>query len=234
MSRTPKELLERLSHEVTLLPGLSEHEIAQFQEQLPRLLPDEIRQLFLYSSGFAHPLLGTVRFNGVAGGVEFPLLPSSVSLLGDGCGNFWVADINVSNGVWGPIFFVCHDPPVIAIQARDLADFLSQILLPEETDPTEALKYVQKEAVTKIWMDDPWLTSVDEARRAQDHAVSKFAGQLPDNFRIADLRSTKVGSGFSWGKAGPDADIRRYGSELIFGVEQRAPGFLTRMFSKRP
>ena len=74
---------------------------------------------------------------------------------------------------------------------------------------------------------------MQEARQAQDGAVAKFSEQLPENFGVADLRSKKVGSGFSWGKAGPRADIRRNGAELIFGVELKAPGFLSRIFSRR-
>ena len=95
------------------------------------------------------------------------------------------------------------------------------------------LDYVRNAATTRIWRDDPWLVSVQDARLAHDGAVSKFAEQLPDNYRVADLRSRKVGSGFSWGKAGPRADIRRNGAELVFGVEQKAPGFFSRILSRR-
>ena len=137
MNGTPKQTLEKFSSRVTLNPGLSEEEIARFQAQLPGALPLKIRELLVYSSGFevaSEQLLKSRRvgdttrvlFTG-SGGVGLSILPCPVALLGDGCGNFWVVDVNPS-GAWGVILFVCHDPPVIALQAGDLADFLGQVL----------------------------------------------------------------------------------------------------------
>ena len=131
MSSTLKELLERLSQSVTLLPGLSEREIAQFQEQLPGPLPEEIRQLLLYSAGFdskpqsIRQRAGSVHFTGHEGFELAEVFARSVPLLPDGCGNFWVVDINPQNGAWGSVFYACHDPAVIVVQARDLMTSLA-------------------------------------------------------------------------------------------------------------
>jgi cell wall assembly regulator SMI1 len=241
---TPKEILKRFSHVVTLRPGLSEEQIALFQAQLPGPLPLEVKELLAYSAGFetgSSPLVnssrskrnsaGTVLFKG-NGAVGMEFLPCAVDLLGDGCGNFWVVDVN-PNGAWGSIIFVCHDPPVIAIQAEDIASFLFQILEPEQSEPREALKYVHQQAVTRIWREEPWLVPALDARLSQDETIRKCANQLSDSFCVADLRSRKIGSGFSWGKAGPDAAVRRNGSELLFGVQQKTPGLLNRLFSRR-
>lgn len=239
---TPKETLEKFSHNVTVQPGLSQEEIARFQQQLPGTLPHEIRELLLYSAGFevqSQQLLKSRRmgdttrvlFTGI-GDVGLSILPSPVALLGDGCGNFWVVDVSPI-GAWGVILFVCHDPPVIAVQAADLGSFLGQVLNPGGSNTENTLDYVRNAATTRIWKDDPWLVSVQVARRSQDRTVSKFAEQLPDNYRVADLRLKKIGSGFSWGKGGPTTDIRRIGTELVFGVEQKAPGFFSRIFSGR-
>jgi len=51
--------------------------------------------------------------------------------------------------------------------------------------------------------------------------VSSFARQLPDNFGLADLRPREVGSGFSWGLAGPNAEVRRDRAELLFVLSRR-------------
>jgi hypothetical protein len=222
---------------------LSEDEVARFQTQLPGALSLEIRELLSYSEGFDVALaqrlksrhihdVTRVLFTG-NGGVELDwIVPCPVALLGDGCGNFWVVDVHRS-GAWGAILFVCHDPPVIAIQAPDLASFLNQILEPSGSDASNILDDVRNGATMRIWKTDPWLISVQDARQARDDVVSSFAEQLPENFRVADLRSLTVGSGFSWGKAGPATDIRRNGSALIFGVEQKAPGLLHRILSPR-
>lgn len=233
MTGTPKQILEKFSHCVTLRPGLSEREIDHFEQQLQAPIPDEIHQLLLYSAGFEFKPFGTVRFTGHEGFELAEVFPRSVPVLPDGCGNFWVIDINPQNGEWASVFYACHDPAVIVVQAGDLATFLSQLLDPSKSEPRDAVNYVHDEAVRLIWKSDPWLVSVQDARLSQDGVLSKFAEHLPENFRVADLRPMKVGSGFSWGKGGANADLRRNGSELVFGVEQKAPGFLSRVFSRR-
>lgn len=234
MLNSPKFVLERFAGAVKLLPGLSEGEIAQCQSQIPGPLPDQVRELLQYTAGFKTEAFGTLRFTGTQG-FELPeAFPRSVPLLPDGYGNFWVVDIDPQDGAWGAIFYACHDPAVIAVQAENLVTFLSQLLDPStSSEPKNAVHYVHDEAVRLIWKEDPWLISVQDARRAKDDVVAKFARELPDNFRVADLRSTKVGSGFSWGKAGADAEIRRVGNELIFGVQSEVPTFLKRLFSRR-
>jgi len=240
---TAKNILEKFSHSVTLRAGLSKAEIARFQAELPGPLPPEIAEVLACSAGFEvnlGRLLNSrnrvtgptvVLFTG-NGNVALPgVLACPIPLLGDGFGNFWVVDVS-PNGAWGAVVFVCHDPPVFVIQARDFACFLDQVLDPEKSDPTYALNYVRNAATTEIWKNDPWLISVQDGRRAQDRVLSRFASQLPEGFCIADLRSLKVGSGFSWGKAGPNAEIRRIGTELLFGVEAKPPGYFAKFFSR--
>jgi len=238
---TPKQTVEKFANSVTLRPGLSEEEVVRFQKELPGTLPSEIKELLIYSAGFdvaSSQLLKSGRMSDTTrvlftggGDVGLSVLPCPVALFGDGCGNFWVVDVSPS-GAWGAILFVCHDPPVIAIQAADLTCFLSQVLNPGGSDSRNTLDYVRNTATTRIWKDDPWVVSVQDARLLRDAVVSKFAEQLPENFCVADLRSMEVGRGFSWGKAGPNTDIRRNGSELLFGVEQKAPSFLKRVLRR--
>lgn len=230
---TSKELLEKFSQSVALSPGLSEREIGEFQEQLQSPIPKEIRELLLYSAGFDSKPFGAVRFTGHEGFELAEVFPRSVPLLPDGCGNFWIVDINPQNGAWGPVFYACHDPAVVAVQAADLGTFILQLLDPTRSEPREAVHYVHEESVRLIWKNDPWLISVRDARQDPDSTVSNFARQLPENFRVADLRSMKVGAGFSWGKAGPNADIRRSGTDLLFGVESKEPGLFSRVFSRQ-
>lgn len=193
MTNSPRMILERFSHDGMLRPGLSKEQLALFQAELPGPLPNEIKDLLLYSTGFeyeASRLLGsqrrdvdaivTIEFRG-SGAVGLEFLPFAVDLLGDGSGNFWVVDVN-AGGEWGAVIFVCHDPPVIAVQAPNLASFLLQILEPMQTEPREALKYVYDDSVTRIWREDPWLTPALDAQKSTDPILSRFAGQLPENF----------------------------------------------------
>jgi len=229
---TSKQVLENFSQRVTLMPGLSREEIAEFQKRLPGPLPDEIRELLGYSAGFHLASVGSVHFTGTTDSQFTKALPFAVTLLADGSGNFWVVDVNSKSGAWGAVFFVSHDPPVIVVQSPELETFLSQVLDPGQSNPKNALNHVRKVGAMRIWKDDPWLISVRDARTVQDPGVSNFAGQLPENFRLADLRSREVGSGFSWGLAGPNAEVRRDGAELLFGVEQKAPSFLKRVLTR--
>ena len=224
--------MERFRRGATLMPGLSDEEIGRLQRRISAPIPEPIRELLRYAAGFQLPSVGSVQFTG-AGTVDLPgALPASLALLADGSGNFWVVDIDPANGAWGPVFFVCHDPPVLAMQAPELGAFLFQILAPAESTPGNALAYVQDECVARIWKHDPWLTPAREAGASHDPALFRFAQQVPDTFRIADLRSREVGSGFSWGSAGADAEVRRAGNDLIFAAEQRRPGFLRKILSR--
>lgn len=238
--QSPKQILEKHYGFITLLPGLSQQELAQFRKQLGGFIPADIEELLLYSAGFDyspgfdHESVGSVRFTGHYGFEFVEAFPRSITLLPDGCGNFWVVDINPESGAWGAVFYACHDPAVIGVQAPELATFLSQILEPAESNPKNALNYVRKEAAYRIWREDPWLMPMNDSRILQDPLTSNFARQLPENMRIADLRSKEIGSGFSWGRARPNADVRRCGANLVFAVEQKGLGFFERIWKKLP
>jgi hypothetical protein len=172
-------MLEKFGDTVILKPGLSEEEIAGFQSQLPGPLPCEIRDLLTYSAGFDAPSVqllksrclgdtAQVLFTGHEGFELAEAFPGAVPLLPDGCGNFWVLDINSHSGAWGSVFYACHDPAVIVLQARGLEEFLLQLLAPSTSEPKYAVPYVHEEAVRFIWKEDPWLVSVQDARQSQD------------------------------------------------------------------
>jgi cell wall assembly regulator SMI1 len=233
MRETAKQILQTFSNQVALMPGLSKEEIDRFEGRLYSL-PDEVRELLSYSEGFRLPSMGSLRFTGVAGFELVAAFPASVALLADGCGNVWVVDINVGDGSWGAIFFVCHDPPVLVLQAPNLEDFLLRIFQNNGSSAEKTVKRVLEEHLNQIWRRDPWLVSVDIARSSNDILLRSFAERLPNNFSIVDLRSRQVGSGFSWGASGPDTGIRRAGAELLFAVERKPRRFLNRIFSRRP
>jgi hypothetical protein len=246
---SPKEVLQRFAKAVTILPGLSTTGIAALETQLPGALPTSIKELLAYSTGFKLPphwlkFAGppgppsglTVRFTptgdfGFARAIPFP-----VALLNDGFGNFWVVDINPTSGDWETVFFVCHDPAAVIIQASGLTAFLRQVLDPDEADPQDALSRVRNDALTRVVKEDPWLVPVLAARKMLDPAVAEFASQLPDNFNVVDLRSGLIGMGFRWNHTSPEY-IQRLAADLLFGLEQRPPPgivqrVLTLLFSR--
>lgn len=226
---TPRQVLEKSSLSAGLLPGASPDQIEKFQQRLLRPLPNEIRDLLEYSTGIDLESIGKVNFMGATNSQFTEALPFTVALLPDGSGNFWVVDVNGTTGAWGTVFFVSHDPPVIVVQAPELGAFLSQLLDPVHSKPPNALNYVPRVSASQIWKNDPWLIPVRTARTVKDPVVSAFAQQLPESFRLADLRPREIGSGFSWGLAGPNAEVRRHNEDLLFAVEQKTPKFLKRV-----
>src|SRR5450755_1617875 len=144
----PKLILEEYSRRVSLLPGLSVEDVAGLQKTLGAPLPDEIVELLTYSAGFDLASMRgigdliQIRFNGASAFDFSQALPCSIALLNDGSGNFWTVDINLKNGEWGPIFFVSHDPPALAVQAPDLATFLSQLLARDDSAKDDVVQFV--------------------------------------------------------------------------------------------
>jgi hypothetical protein len=211
---TPKHVLERYAGKVTLHRGMlpKEREACRARLGLPPF-PPEIEELLAYAEGFElNPPYEAVTFRGdhLFGFEE--ALPLSVPVLPDGFGNFWVVDVNPQSGAWGTVFFSCHDPSVLVVQAPDLTAFITQLLDPMAGDMRA---FIKNEATNRILDGDPWLHPVNAMRASADDRVRQFAQSLPDNFRIADLREREIGSGFAWNL---NSDIRRSGNELIFGI----------------
>jgi hypothetical protein len=228
---TPRQVLEALSQTTARLPALSAAARAEFQRNLGVPLPAEIEELLAYAAGLEYAPLDTVRFAG-HDAFGFEAFPVSVALLPDGFGNSWVVDIHPESGAWGPVFFACHDPAVLVIQAPDLAAFLAQLFDPLQAAPRSALDAVRTDAVNRVWGDDPWLVPAPEARLLPDPIVSSFAQTLSDDFLVADLRARTIGSGFSWGRTGPYDELRRHGVELIFATKRKSPGWLRRLLRR--
>jgi cell wall assembly regulator SMI1 len=224
---TPKELIQQFSNTLELRPGLSESQIADFQNGMGVALPPEIRDLLRYSVGFdlhtksKRSSEAPVRFTGNPGFAFEETFPKSVPVLPDGVGNYWVVDINANTGKWDCVFFACHDPPVVAIVAPNLLAFLTQLLKSSADTASWGFYDTCKEYVNKIWKDEPWLMPIQEARSSGDPVLSNFATDIADNFYLCDLRKREVGSGFGWGLAGSNTTIKRAGTELIFAIETR-------------
>lgn len=197
-----------------LKPPLLDPQLSERLLQLPGSLPAEIRELVAFASGFVYEPFGEVAFlpTQIFGFTE--IVPFGLQLASDECGNSWVVDIDA--GTWGPILFFSHDPPVMVIQAPNLSSFIEQIF---EARPTSLLSATDA-AIDRIWASDPFLIEVEHARQSLDPDLRGFADRTPTYYRLADLRQVVVGSGFCWGRKGPESKVTRFKSELLFSVEQ--------------
>lgn len=219
--------------EVKLLPPLTALEIDQFVATLPCPLPDGIRELLGFCSGI-EGLIEQIDFTGKARIFEATdLLPYGVPIAHDGYGNFWVVDLVPGASCFGPIFFCCHDAPILLYQSPDLSHFLSEVIkmhLPERGSLVDA---VHEDQPFDVWRKNPGVRSFDEARTSGDPVISQFAGELDANWQLVDLRDVPIGMGFSWGRYGPKTEIRRYGYERVFAYRKpERTGFLARLFGR--
>jgi hypothetical protein len=201
--------------QLELLPPLADDDLDQFRARLPCALPPQIGELLKFCRGFEGGAADTVDFLGELPYGHEEIFPNGLPIAGDGFGNFWVVDLHARSTDFGPVYFACHDPPVIALQNTSFSGFLSDVLRldNEEMSPID---FVHDEATSSIWQDDSVAISRLDALESNDQVLQDLAQRLPEGFLIADLRNAKVGNGFSWGRFGPDTRIIRHGSDPIF------------------
>src|SRR5688572_27745772 len=109
---------------VKLQPPATDEQLRRLQAGLPCPLPDEIRDALRVTTGLADGPLESFSLLDLEGfGLE-EAFPHAYSLAHDGYGNYWVLDLLPGSTDWGPVFYACHDPPVIAYQAPSIEAFL--------------------------------------------------------------------------------------------------------------
>lgn len=221
-------------YSIELKEGLTDDQINKLAKTLPtKQVPSEIRELLKFASGFEFLPLDEVTFDrvGQLGMEEF--FPYSVSLAGDGFGNFWILDVE-KNGNWGNVFYVCHDPAVIVKHSNDLAQFIEHIHEFGKNAHTSNLDTIHEKVAMDIWSKDNGLIKLDDVQQSNDTILKDFALSLPQNYVIADLRNKPNQSGFAWGKFGANAgNTKRHETESLWAMEKiEKKGFLSRLFRR--
>ena len=215
---------------VELFPGLSRTELQEFANRLPCRIPPEIEELLGVCRGF-YGTLEQVDFTGRNLMFEFEqAFPDGLPIADDGYGNFWVVDLHPGTTSWGPIYFACHDAPVILYQADSLEQFLSELFRMFEPPHQSLIDDVHEDRLAHVWRTNPGVLSYEHCLRSEDPILSTFACELGDSFQIIDLRLAKPGDGFSWGRYGPRTQIRRFGTHAVFAYE-KPKGIISRLFA---
>jgi cell wall assembly regulator SMI1 len=217
-----------------LHPPLSESEIHEFETRLPCPLPAKIRDLLALCRGFESCYgVDILDFTGKECSFEMDwIFPHGLPIAGDGYGNFWVIDLLPESKDWGPIFFACHDAPVILHQSPDLEHFLSELFKLGVPPHTSLVDDVHEDSLFKVWRKNPGVQEQGECLGSSDADIRAFAEQLDPSFQIIDLRDAAVGFGFSWGRYGSgEYDVKRFGEKRIFAY-QKKPSLLSRIFGK--
>lgn len=223
--------------ELGVAPGLSEDEIDALAAERGVKLPSELRDTLAYTSELEGPL-ERIDLTGRSGGAEAEeVFPSGWPIAEDGFGNHWLIDITPAEPNVAPVFFVCHDPPVVLFQSPSLAHFLHEafrMLIP----PHESLvDDVHEDRLFNVWGTNPGVIEHATAVASGDADLRMFATELGERFLIVDLRSPEIGMGFSWGRFGPSSELRRHGDVRLFAYTkpQKKAGLLARMLgTSRP
>jgi cell wall assembly regulator SMI1 len=130
-------------HVLQLQPPATAAEIRKLEDTLPAPLPVEMRAALGVSTGLANGPLESFSLLDLEGfGLE-EAFPHVYSIAHDGYGNYWVLDLLPEPGPWGPVFYACHDPPVIAYQAESIEAFLRDVVAmwrPGQRSPVDRMQ----------------------------------------------------------------------------------------------
>ena len=217
---------------VTLEPPATEAELRALEARLPCPIPDDIREALRVSKGLADGPIDPFSLVDLEGfGLE-EMLPYGHSIGHDGSGNFWVLDLLTTTTVWQPVFYACHDPPVLAYQSATIEDFLRDIVAMGQPGPRSAVDIVHDDVVMEIWKTNPNVLTPQSLLASSDPVMQAFASSLPTSACVVDLRHPQLGQGFSWGRFGSETTIQRAGEERIWAIipPKRKPGLFANIF----
>jgi len=208
-----------------LLSPMSVSELAKLESTLPCRLPPDMRELLQFASGFdSGGALEEIRFDASDGFGMEDIFPHALPLAADGFGNYWIVDLTRESITWGPIFYACHDAPVIVYQTDSLLRFVEEVIRFSGKPWKSELDDVHEELSTRIWRENPDVLTREQALSGGDPNLIRFAESLDDSWLFVDLRNPKLGDGFSWGRYGPKTLNRRFGEERIFAYQKKSLG----------
>ena len=216
-----------------LLPPATDAEIAEAEDAYSVPLPTELREAMRVTAGFANGPLESLGFLDHAGFGMDDVFPNAYPLGHDGFGNYWVLDLLPDQDECGPVFYACHDPPVIAFQSASASAFVREVVALHQSGPRSSVDVVHEDVTSAIWSSNAGLMSYADASASGDAVVQDFAAGFPPEAVFADLRAPKVGEGFSWGRFGPRAEWTRAGAHRLWAVvPPQRRGLLSRLFGR--
>lgn len=196
-------------------------------ELLPPLSPDEsgwagapteIRELLTVTRGIE---VGSERilFTPELAFEAEDMFPGGAAVMPDDAGNFWVVDIHPETGSWGPVYFVCHDPPTIAYGFSSLAELIHNVL----NLYRRGVKRHRVHEVAQLASIMKEMPTVGDARANADSVLTAALEDASDDALVADLRDPSRRAEFDWGVHGDGTVIHRPGPEPIWILSREIP-----------
>lgn len=209
-------------HTLELLPPATADEISRLERTLPSPLPAEIREALEVSKGLGNGPIESLSLSDLDGFGMEDVFPHAHSIGHDGFGNYWVLDLLPERPDWGPVFFACHDPPVIAFQSADVSTFVREVVALWQRGPRSPVDVVHEDVTPRLWESKSTMMDHRRARASSDTTLASFAAEVEDTAVFADLRSAGVGDGFPWGCFGPRTVWTRCGRERLWAASPPA------------
>jgi hypothetical protein len=162
------------------------------------------------------------------------VFPGAYPLGHDGFGNYWVLDLLPDEDRCGPVFFACHDPPVIAFQSSSPSAFVREVVALWQPGPRSPIDVVHEDVTAAIWASNSGLADHETAITSDDATLAEFAAGFPPEAVFADLRAAEVGDGFAWGRYGPRTEWTRAGRHRLWAAvpPPARRGLLARIFHR--
>lgn len=200
---------------ISCYPPFSAEELNELRNSIPCQIPADLSELLSYCSGFEidfSEFLDGVFFITGESAPDFTemLSPTCVTIARDGFGNYWAVDLSAESTEFGPVFYLCHDPPVVVYQSDSLFDFITEVLKLGREPWESSVSEVHKKCIFKKC----WYTH-EQCLDSGDSELESFAKSLDDSYTFFDLRKPEIGSGFEW----PNSDWRRFGNKRIFAIQ---------------
>ena len=203
---------------------VSHARIVELERKLGFALPPELREILTLAAGLEleDPEFGDpIDFAGIDRCGYEDLFGWTLTPCTDGAGNDWVIELRPDQEVLGPVWFLCHDAPVLVYQSPDLATFLADNLRYLQPPHDGPIRHVVEHAVHDVWTQKLDVPRAD-LLESQDPLLRTFANALPEGWFIRDLRHAKPGDGMPIGRFGPKTPLARAGDEFVFAYGSRS------------
>jgi hypothetical protein len=211
-------------------PGLTEEELKSLKTKFPsNKIAGELLEILRETKGWEGYGLETAYFDTIDEFGFSQLIPHSVTIGNDGFGNSWVLEI-MANGELGKIYFACHDPAVLAIYCDTLNEFFLTLAEFYQNPSNNYLNEVHDEVVMDIWSANSNSSDISEFKKGNADLHSFLNEFTDDHWVVADLRNKTKKEGFAWGRFGPNQFTKRHPNELIWVIQKKKKGFLSKMF----
>jgi hypothetical protein len=206
-----------------LLPSLNEQELEELERKTPCPIPNDISEVLRFARGFTGGPLESVDFAGMPSGFGLEeIFPCAISVATDGFGNSWIVDLTSESKTWGPSFYACHDAPVVLFQSDSLAHFVKEVLRFGNDPWKSEIDDVHEQFSDLVWSQNPRVLGFADCIGGNDPDLKTFASSLDETWELIDLRSPRIGDGFSWGRYGPKTVNRRFGEKRIFARQKKS------------